>query len=376
MRPLTIFGWLCFLTLAGADPTTGQVPARSRPTMPALDCRDCHTGGTPTRADPKLLACPRLQVTGFHLLSDAPATMTLGSATGRYGPVAFSHRVHALMAGAGNGCEGCHHYDQARPIQKCSACHSSSRARADLSRPDLKAAMHRQCLDCHRDWNPGVTCASCHQPAGATAAADDTRPVPPARVVYQTPAARGRTVTFFHDEHVERFGLACGDCHQGASCAACHRAPVPTATELARSGPAGRPDSVVHASCSTCHEIKGCATCHRDQPRRVPAFDHRVRTGWALNRFHAPLACKACHGAAGAFGPLDRDCESCHAGWQKRFTHQQVGLELDELHGGLECASCHPDATFSARPACGECHDDLSYPAKRPGKSVPPTRKP
>jgi len=88
------------------------------------------------------------------------------------------------------------------------------------------------------------------------------------------------------------------------------------------------------------------------------------------------MACKACHGAAGAFGPVNRDCESCHAGWQQRFSHQQVGLELDELHGELECVSCHSDATFSARPGCRECHEDFTYPAKRPGKSVPPTRKP
>jgi DnaJ-class molecular chaperone len=109
----------------------------------------------------------------------------------------------------------------------------------------------------------------------------------------------------------------------------------------------------------------------------VPAFDHRARTGWALNRFHAALACKACHGAAGAFERVDSNCESCHAGWQKRFGHEQVGLALDEVHAGLDCSSCHADATFSARPKCSDCHDGFSYPAKRPGKAVPPSsRKP
>jgi hypothetical protein len=134
---------------------------------------------------------------------------------------------------------------------------------------------------------------------------------------------------------------------------------------------------VVHAACADCHEVKTCGTCHRDRPRLVPAFDHRARTGWALNRSHAALACKACHGAAGAFGPLDPGCESCHAGWQQRFRHESLGLALDETHGGLECVSCHPDATFTARPGCNDCHEGYSYPAKRPGKAVPPTaRKP
>ena len=382
MRRPTRIGLLCLLAAPVPSPAAAQARSQGRPAASALNCRLCHTGATPTKADPALIRCPRLLIKDYHSVDDAPPTMTLGSSAGRYGPVAFSHREHARMAGMDRGCEGCHHYDQARPIQKCDGCHSATRLRTDLARPDLKAAMHRQCFDCHRDWNPGVTCLSCHGATTGAATARTpvrpaglTKPKAPIRVIYRTPAAAGRTVTFFHNEHVDRFGLACADCHQGASCASCHRAPVSAVAEVSRAAPAGRPDSLAHARCSACHANDRCATCHSDQPPRTAGFDHRARTGWGLNRFHASLPCQACHVTEGAFRRLNPDCESCHAGWQKRFAHGKTGLALDELHAGLDCTSCHPDKTFRGPPACADCHSDKSYPAARPGQSVPPASR-
>jgi hypothetical protein len=144
-----------------------------------------------------------------------------------------------------------------------------------------------------------------------------------------------------------------------------------------RTAPPQRTDTESHARCSACHATDRCTTCHSDQAPRTAGFDHRARTGWVLNRFHAPLPCQRCHQAAGSFTRLNPDCESCHPGWQQGFAHQRTGLVLDEIHAGLDCASCHPNKTFRGPPSCTGCHDDKSYPVNRPGKLVAgPARRP
>ena len=240
------------------------------------------------------------------------------------------------MAETGEGCSGCHHYDQAGPIQKCSACHSATRVRTDLGKPDVKAAMHRQCMECHLEWNPAAKCATCHEQSGkagsaaAAALVKAPKATAPVRVVYQTRTVEGKTVTFFHNDHVSRFGLDCASCHQRESCATCHRvkpgAPA-SATMAARPAGKQRTAAEAHARCSACHATTGrCATCHATSEAKVAGFDHKSRTGWTLNRFHAPLACVQCHSAA---------------------------------------------------PVCTSCHADKTYPADKPGQKVvrPLTRK-
>lgn len=362
----------------------GTAPAQARPqtmsTAAALDCRACHTSNRPTKANPALRACPRLQIKGFHSVDEAPPTVTLGDTGGVYGPVKFSHRAHATMAEMGTGCSGCHHYDQAGPIQKCSACHSETRARTDLGKPDVKAAMHRQCMQCHLEWSPATKCAMCHQQGGKVAngsvavSVKAPQPAAPERVVYQTRTVEGKTVTFFHNDHVNRFGLACASCHQQETCATCHRVKPgsPAATTIAgRPAAKSRTAAEAHARCSACHTLTGrCATCHAGTEAKAVGFDHKARTGWALNRFHAPLACVACHTTPGKFTAHSTDCASCHKNWQAVFDHKKTGLALDETHVTLDCVSCHEDKTFTAAPVCSSCHADKSYPADKPGKKV------
>jgi hypothetical protein len=361
-----------------------QTPAKARNAVAALDCRTCHTAGTPTKTNPALLACPRLLVTGYHAVADAPKTIALGT-PGTYGAVRFSHGKHAQMAATGQGCNGCHHYDQARPIQECKSCHSTSRLRADLGKPDVQAAMHRQCLECHRDWNPAATCSSCHVQAGAIAvsgvaggtaqpAAKAPKLTAPVRIVYETKAVEGKTVTFLHDDHTRRFGLQCADCHQRQSCASCHASTVlarTAATAATRLAAKSGAVPATHARCSTCHATAQCATCHTNSAARTAGFDHRTRTGWALNRLHAPLACQRCHTTPGKFEKLNPDCESCHKGWQAKFEHAKTGLALDQVHVDAGCVSCHEDKAFVAAPSCAGCHTDKAYPADKPGKRVP-----
>lgn len=383
MRPIALIGLLALVS--------ASLPAQARGTpragATAMDCRACHTAVTPSKADPALAACPRLKVTGYHPVGEAPETIRLGSAQGTYGPVSFAHREHAHMAETGKGCSGCHHYDQARPIQKCKNCHAVSRRREDLSKPDLKAALHRQCLNCHLDWNPSGACSTCHAPKGAagagiavTASASRRKSVvtAPQRIVYETGAKEGKSVTFFHADHTQRFALACAACHQQQACRACHdskRAGSGNAVLTVKTA-AGLTDDQAHARCTACHARDACATCHKGMPTPAIGFDHGRRTGFALNRFHAPLTCRQCHTTAGAYARVAADCESCHKGWQAKFDHARTGLALDDQHAGTDCTGCHEDKTFRAPPTCTSCHTDKTWPANKPGKKVaPPTTR-
>lgn len=83
----------------------------------------------------------------------------------RYAPVRFNHRKHAgVMQG---DCLVCHHARPADPqasdTTKCSACHQDSFNPTVPDRPGLKAAYHRQCLECHQKRQAGPTgCTDCH----------------------------------------------------------------------------------------------------------------------------------------------------------------------------------------------------------------------
>jgi hypothetical protein len=121
--------------------------------------------------------------------------------------VRFDHKEHARWADLSGGCALCHHYDESRPIQACAACHPAERAREDLTKPDVRAARHRLCLDCHRALDPQASCGSCHEGKGSSL---------PASVA---PEAVGK---FPHGEHVRSYGASCADCHGGWTCADCH----------------------------------------------------------------------------------------------------------------------------------------------------------
>lgn len=311
-----------------------------------------------------------------------PARITLGKAGAAYGPVLFPHRDHARMAEMGNGCTGCHHDEQPQSINACGTCHSAHRAREDLDTPDLRGAMHRQCFSCHHAWRTASACATCHTnrapnlASGAAAAVPaNEKPVLPATLVYETKAPEGRFVTFGHRRHANTFGLACAECHRRETCEACHGTPN-TATRIVRaaSHATERPTAdEAHARCAACHAREACGACHAGRPAQDSAFDHRARTGWALNRFHRSLACQGCHPGPARPTRVSADCKSCHKEWQKTFVHAKAGIVLDDLHSGVDCVSCHSDKTFASPPACGECHTDKAWPADKPGKIVPGT---
>lgn len=296
-----------------------------KPDPGANPCRACHTSDAPSRERPALMKCPRATIPGYHSLAEAPETITIGDSVQQYGPVKFAHRRHAEMAEMGDGCYGCHHYNEARPIHKCEECHSASRSRTDLGKPDLKGARHRLCVDCHLRWSHAAPCGSCHGRPGAPRKAFPPA-VLPQRVLFDTHSIKGRFVSFFHGGHAARFGLKCTDCHHGASCGDCHDAQrVAAGAQAASSRRVQKTGSMrdLHKPCFSCHANVRCGTCHMDKPT-------------------------------------------------DRFDHRRTGLELNETHAALECGSCHGGKARAAPPSCAPCHDDKSYPHDQPGRLWPP----
>ncbi len=255
------------------------------------------------RRDPALRACPRLADQGVPLgRTRRPPTMTLGTRGRKYGPVTFSHRDSRPD---GRDRQGMQRLPSLRP----GAARSRSARRAtprracatDLSKPDVQAAMHRQCLECHRDWNartsaPAATSSRAGRPVRRGAPRRRMKsptPTAPARVVYETTAAEGKTVTFFHNDHAQRFGLECADCHQQEACATCHGA---KAARAGRSGdadaadapgspPAPRRTRAARPATRTAE----CATCHTD----TAGPDRRLRSPRADGLGAQPLPRRA-----------------------------------------------------------------------------------
>jgi predicted CXXCH cytochrome family protein len=182
----------------------------------------------------------------------------------------------------------------------------------------------------------------------------------PAKKVYYTPHKPAPTVTFYHEEHIELFGLRCVNCHRQENCNYCHDIDKPVRP--------AKSQEEVHAVCSGCHQTDGCNKCHDTRER--PGFTH-ASTGWPLNRYHNSLDCRACHPTGRKIAKLNRECTTCHNWNAETFAHEVTGLQLDEIHAQIDCADCHTGNKYSAAPACASCHDDnRSVKAKPPGKFI------
>jgi hypothetical protein len=375
------FGTMLLVLVGGV--AYGQLPKTAPHPLPSElrnQCAMCHTCTTPTKSDPCLITCPRVkESTGMYTPADGPGVMMMDKMQGQYGPVVFNHRAHAQMAEMSGGCYGCHHYnDTALRIITCKTCHPAERKRENVSLPDLKGAYHRQCLNCHRQWNGSPDCSTCHLEKvegktqaqildGYTRGRKDHPPVPaPEKKVYVTKGQAGTVVTFFHTDHAKRFGLECVACHRNEGCIGCHDKRSP---ELRKREPESGPKDfdAHHARCSACHAKETCVTCHAAKEQEP--FDHARSSGWALRPYHARLACAKCHGDTGTFPGLKRECLSCHTTFESgKFNHAVTGLKLDDTHSAVDCIECHTNKAFGAAPTCAGCHPDKTYPAFKPGR--------
>jgi hypothetical protein len=257
--------------------------AQSKAARP-VGCKQCHECEIPTKLNPCLKKCPRDRMVTAHPSADSgPAIVTLNSLTGTpdvYEPVKFDHRGHAHMSDMSGGCAQCHHYNLTGDVLACKACHAvgASSKNVDLSKPNLKGAYHRQCVNCHRESGLETTCDGvCHRPKSANSAAvAEARPekaavhvMKPDRLVFESANADAKTVTFYHSDHTERFGLACSSCHTNERCSTCHRSDAASAKPLNHLEGG-------HDRCSTCHTVtENCEKCHGTTPSRGSTMHKR-----------------------------------------------------------------------------------------------------
>lgn len=346
-----------------------------------LTCKTCHSCDVPTSKDPCLKPCPRADmITVNQTPEQGPEIEILKELSDKYVPVVFSHRIHAEMSEMSGGCKTCHHYNTIGPIQPCINCHQTTRKREDISKPDLEAAYHRQCISCHREWGHSNDCTSCHElktDAGTGLVSSNVKKIAgkvhpkleePVKLVFETNYDKGKIVTFYHEEHIKLFGVKCVDCHKDDNCTKCHDK---NKVNLSQIGNAGTPIKIQksksshHKPCFTCHENDNCTVCHK--VKESAPFNHFTATGWALNRFHQKLTCEQCHGISKQFVKLDNECKNCHKDFiPGKFNHQITGLKLDENHAEMDCTDCHQDKTYE-KPVCTNCHDDKIYPKNKPG---------
>lgn len=358
-----------------------------------LPCSFCHTCDQPLADTPCLQACPRTSAQAIaRKLSrkHGPNVVILGKLQNLYLPVPFDHRGHAEMARMAGGCAVCHHYTpEGAAHPACRNCHEAAPKRPgseDMTKPSLKAAYHRQCMGCHREWSGGTSCTACHPPKtghGQKVPSPkellEVMPHPiqaPHTKIYEPESKPvvGEKIVFRHMSHVERFGLKCAECHREDSCTYCHEQ-LDEGRERTRKSARG------HDPCLSCHDVDNkdaCDHCHWKEGEAKPKpFDH-ADTRWPLNEHHANLECRTCHKES-PLGKLDRDCNSCHGDWAPdTFDHAVTGQMLDGNHEEVSCGDCHTDRKFDVPPRCDECHDEdegIAFPAKRPGPLVVPTQR-
>jgi hypothetical protein len=94
---------------------------------------------------------------------ECPETIVMKQLVEVYEEVEFSHAEHADLVD--EGCGTCHHHTPVGDYRKCGACHAKGLFETDkLNLINLKAAYHRQCIECHVEWESGPTgCTECHE---------------------------------------------------------------------------------------------------------------------------------------------------------------------------------------------------------------------
>lgn len=341
-----------------------------------LNCKTCHETEYPTRNYPGLRECPRENlISVYHQLKEGPEVVVIDAMSDYYTGVVFSHNIHAEMSEMSEGCTGCHHYNTTGPVLKCQKCHQNNRARDDVSIPDLKAAYHRQCMTCHKQWSNENGCnTQCHftkssqkQPSvDVIKSKIHPKLTEPTKIVWETDTKTNKIVTFFHDEHIQLFNLGCTSCHSQESCIKCHskllhpeiKSPVKIDKSIEEH----------HKPCIKCHLGNSCEKCHSE--KELAPFDHGRSSGWSLNTHHSNVACSKCHGKRMPYRRLDKNCVSCHENFASSFNHELIGLVFSEAHEEIECGNCHSKREFIDDPVCTDCHDDKSYPAELPGEKA------
>lgn len=297
---------------------------------------------------------------------------------------------HANEASYGTTCERCHGAERFAPHRFAAAQH--------VARFPLRGAHARvACAACHRRDHPDLAttapddCQACHanphRPGGSAV------PIPADRRCadchHEASWSLARDVMAIH----ERAGFSLDGAHAGTACRACHQ------PNRALPSNAGRRCDACHTSPHSTDFGTACTSCHRlaDRTWTTPARDRfdapaHARTGFALDRPHAGLACTACHDADAPYarrfpGRSATSCATCHADPHRgQFRSRKGGCRachapdrflpttfsaadhrsfpLTGQHAAVACIRCHQrDAAgvrrFAGTPrTCRSCHTD------------------
>ena len=100
----------------------------------------------------------------------------------------------------------------------------------------------------------------------------------PTKLVYETKSDKGKLVTFYHDDHTEKFGLSCTTCHKQESCTKCHDVNN-VSNGKTKSVTSKKSFEDQHKNCVACHtKNENCNNCHNE--KITESFDHSRKTDW------------------------------------------------------------------------------------------------
>jgi hypothetical protein len=105
----------------------------------------------------------------------------------------------------------------------------------------------------------------------------------------------------------------------------------------------------------------GCRGCHSEVGWNK-GFDHDRDTAFALDDLHGRLDCSTCHSDQ-RFRVAGSDCQSCHRDAASLLSGRfdDARGEPDAHDGAVACADCHRPTLAANRPTtlarrCAECH--------------------
>lgn len=304
------------------------------PMANSLECRDCH---------------PDHRGREFAMADFA---------RGRFDHAATGFPLDPRHARA--ACQDCHAPESGAPSGECAACHAEPEVHAGIFSTD--------CGECHQGqtWQEAtwqgrpfdheltgfslrlhqtdytqmpITCTDCHLPLSA------------AEPEFACQDCHTRWDTVFMVGHVQSFGSACLECHDGVDRMKSfdHAAVFPIAGRHAELSCAdchtGQPFREAETVCATCHEEPEihagffglrCQMCHTDiawQPARLTIHAFPLDHG-----SQGELSCEACH--AGPY--TEYSCYLCHEHREDEMaeTHLEAGIPVEQL---ADCAACHMD---------------------------------
>lgn len=156
-------------------------------------CLACHTTppqGSMVSSNPSndtviasTLLISRTPVTATYPQADIPEKVIIKALSNEYEPAELPHRkiINTLLKNIkdnklagyfhreeGTICQGCHHNSPtAKKPPSCASCHGAPFDENNILRPGIKAAYHRQCMECHEVMGiekPVATdCTGCHK---------------------------------------------------------------------------------------------------------------------------------------------------------------------------------------------------------------------